>query len=125
MKNRGFSLLILTACLLLGGCVGYNPPHVLQMKPYTIIKGGDQIGRDQLANRWLIAQQKLIIKGKDKNEVLTWLGQPQQIEIIQHQVSEDWYYIYYTNYKIKPLEGEGTFLVRFYNDKVIDTVKLN
>lgn len=118
-------LIVLCTGLLFNGCVGYNPPHFLQMKPYTLLKGGDQLGRDQLANRWLVAQKLVPMKDKDSREVITLLGQPQQVEVVQHQVSEDWYFIYYKNYKTKPLTDEGSFLVRFYNDKVIDVIKLN
>ncbi len=94
------------------------------MKPYTYLKGGDQIGRDQLANRWLIANKSYPIKGKDKNEIITLLGQPQQVQVVEHRISEDWYFLYYKNYKTKPETDEGSFLVRFYNDKVIDVVNL-
>lgn len=94
------------------------------MKPYTLLKSGDQLGRDQLANRWLIAQKTISIKGKDKNEITTLLGQPQQVQIVEHRISEDWYFIYYKQYKTMPETEEGSFLIRFYNDKVLDVVNL-
>ena len=104
------------------GCIGFNPDEIFDKKPYTYVSGGAQIGRDQLANRWLVAQKKLPMKGKNQNEVLTYLGQPQNVQIVEHHISEDWLYIYYKRYKTAPETPKGSFLIRFYNDEVIDIV---
>lgn len=113
------------------GCTGWNIPQPFQHKPWTYLKG-DQFGRDQIANRTLVANtKKLILNGKTSNEVLTILGQPQQIQVIESNVSQDWYFIYYKKYAAYvekvPYPGkytEGEFVVRFNNDKVTDVVTL-
>lgn len=110
---------------LFSGCIGYNPPHLAQMRPFTLIDGGDQLGRDQLANRAMVADLKVPIKGKGPNEVLTFLGQPQEIQVRERKVSEDWYFVYYKRYKTWPNTKEGSFLVRFYKDEVVDVVKVS
>ena len=76
--------------------------------------------------------KKLVLHGKNTNEVLTLLGQPQQIQVIERNVSQDWYFIYYKLYAAYmeklPYPGkytEGYFVVRFNNDKVTDVVNLN
>ncbi len=63
--------MLLAFCLfLLGwtalGCVGVGIPQPFSRKPYTLFRGGDQLGRDQLANRWLVAESpaKILVKGK-------------------------------------------------------------
>ena len=128
MKNTPwlrFMGMVLTAGFLSCGCTGYSLPPLTQIRPYSLISGGDQYGRDQIANRWLVAEKKFPVKGKDKNEMTSLLGQPQQVEVLEHNVSEDWYFIYYKNYKLAPSTPEGTFMVRFYHDAVIDVVKLD
>ena len=116
---------------LWGGCIGWNVPQPIQSKPYTYFKGGDQLGRDTMTNRRLVAQFKVPLGGRGGNEVLSILGQPQDIRIRARDVSEDWYYVYYKNYipytPQNPLDtdpGKGVFLVRFYHEKVIDVVKV-
>jgi len=104
---------------LLTGCVGYNfPPNIWENKPFTLINTGDQLGRDQMANRFLVAQHLIPMSGRNSNEVLTILGQPQEIQIIERDISEDWYYIYHRPKSIKqPFStGKDAFLVRFYHD---------
>ena len=126
-------LLILTAVVLAGGCVGFDLPQPLQNKPYTYLKGGDQLGRDTLENRVLVANHLFPLKDRDSNEVLTILGQPQQVNIVERNVSEDWYFVYYKKHvayvtdaieKISHPES-GTFLVRIYHDRVIDVVNID
>ncbi len=115
------------------GCVGYDIPQPFQAKPYTYIKGGDQLGRDTLENRVLVARRVFPLKGRESNEVLTILGQPQRIDVVERNTSEDWYFIYDKNHVAyapsftkKILEEKpGTFLVRLYHDKVIDVVNLD
>lgn len=106
------------------GCIGIGMPQPLQRKPYTLLRGGDQIGRDQLANRTLVADLKVPIKGLNSNEVLSILGQPQQIKVTEKNVSEDWYFSYYKRYKTFPKTPQGSFLVRFYHNKVIQVAKI-
>ncbi len=122
MKYKALLLLSLVA---FAGCTGYGIPSLSQTKPYSYFSGGDQFGRDQLANRWLVAEKKIPIKGKDTNEITTLLGQPQQVQILEHKISEDWYFLYYKDYKTRPKTPEGSFIVRFYQDQVIDVVKLS
>lgn len=119
---KHFSLLF--ALIAFTGCIGFGIPNPAQSKPFTLFKGGDQLGRDQLANRWLVSQSKVLIQGKGQNEVLTFLGQPQQIQVREHKISEDWYFVYYKRYKTAPETPEGTFVVRFYQDEVIDVVRI-
>ena len=116
--------LVLLSLLLFTGCIGIGLPQPLQGKPYTMLRGGDQIGRDQLANRLLVAQKLFPLGGMNGNEVLSILGQPQEIRTTTRNVSEDWYFAYYKNYKTMPKTDQGLFLVRFYQDKVIDVVKV-
>ncbi len=127
-------LILLSACALgSSGCTGLDLPQPFQTKPYTYISGGDQLGRDTLENRVLVAGKKFPIKNRDTNEVLSILGQPQNIQIVEREVAEDWYYVYYKNYvayvpkKIANLRDrqEGTFIVRFYHDRVIDVVAID
>ena len=120
-----FFLLLFTFSLITGGCTGFNVPQPTEMRPYTLFYGGDQLGRDQLANRYLVAQRIVPIKGKNANEILSLLGQPQDIKTEERDVSEDWYYIYYKQYKTRPHTDRGLFLVRFYQNEVIDVLKEN
>ena len=113
------SYLFLLMCVF-SGCTGWDLPSPAQMWPYTMVSGGAQAGRDQLANRSLVASNIVSVKNKNKNEILTLLGQPQKVKIISRNVSEDWYFIYYKRYKTAPSTEEGSFFIRFYNDKVID-----
>ncbi len=83
------------------------------------------MGRDQIANRWLVAEKAYPIKGKEKNDITTLLGEPSGIKVLEHRVSEDWYFLYYKQYKINPNSPQGSFVVRFYHEKVIDVVKLS
>lgn len=113
------------------GCVGFDVPQPLQNKPYTYFKGGDQLGRDTLENRAIVAMRKFPLKGRSSNEVLTILGQPQQIQVVERNISEDWYFVYYKNHiayvpKV-PLQEDkpGSFIVRLYHDKVIDVVNVD
>ena len=116
--------------LLLGwtalGCVGIGIPQPFSSKPYTLLSGGDQLGRDQLANRWLVAESpaKKLIEGKHSNEVLTILGQPQKVDVVERNTSEDWYYVYYKNYKTRPVTDKGLFIVRLYDNHVLDSQKV-
>ena len=128
MKNNFLPALF----LLMTGCIGFNVPQPLQSKPYTLFSKGDQLGRDQLANRNLVAKSKVILKGRGSNDVLTLLGQPQQIQIRERGVSEDWYFVYYKWYvpynpsnKVDFPDQEGEFIVRIYRDKVLDVVKVS
>ena len=135
MKNAKIGIIFCIGFILCSlGCTGWNIPQPFQNKPWTYLHG-EQFGRDQIANRTLVAYtKKLIIKGKDPNEILTLLGQPQQIQVIERNVSENWYFIYYkTHVAYNPLnkvpypgkEREGEFVVQFNNDKVINVVTLN
>jgi hypothetical protein len=119
------SLLLIPSLLFLAfsGCIGWNPDQLFDGKPYTYIRGGDQFGRDQLANRWLVGEGKLPIQGRDANEVITLLGQPQNIQVRQHRVSEDWFFTYYKAYKTRPKTDLGSFLVRMYHSEVVDVVR--
>lgn len=108
--------------LLLTGCIGWNPAEVLDGKPFSYVRGGDQFGRDQLANRWLVAEKKISIKGRESNDVITLLGQPQEIRTRQHKISEDWFFVYYKAYKTRPRTEQGSFVVRMYHDQVMDVV---
>ena len=128
LKNSGF----LFCTLLFSGCIGWNLPQPLSNKPYTYFKGGDQLGRDQLANRALVGEMRVKINGRDKNEVLSFFGQPQEIEITERNVSEDWHFLYYKKYipynpmnKVHPPSDEGEFIVRIYRDKVIDVIHVS
>lgn len=146
MKTKKIVLLLVIASAC-AGCTGIDVPQPFQSKPYTYISGGDQLGRDTIQNRSLVANHLFPVKGLEENEVLTILGQPQQIQITERNVAEDWYYIYYKDYVAyvpkalykakeraaayssksvqKVMERkEGTFLVRFYHDKVIDVVNV-
>ena len=140
-------MLLLAFAALCNGCIGVDFPQPFQHKPYTYIAGGDQLGRDTIQNRSLVATHAFPVKGLHPNEVLTILGQPQQIQVTERNVAEDWYFIYYKDYVAyvpktlykardytaayspksvqKVIEKrEGTFLVRFYHDKVIDVVNV-
>ncbi len=131
MKTKSILLLIVLASM--AGCTGWNFPQPLQHKPYTYLMGGAQLGRDQLENRSLAANSKFPMKGRDANEVLTILGQPQNVEVVERDTAENWYFVYYKNYvsyvseniKQKYDRNEGTFVVRFYHDRVIDVVKID
>ena len=98
-------------------------PQPFDQKPYTLFKGGDQFGRDQLANRFLVADKMLPLTGFSGNEVLTILGQPTTVQEIQKGQSQDWRFSYYKKYKTLPKTEVGYFVIRFYHDKVIDMVK--
>ena len=96
------------------------------MKPYSFFKGGSQFGRDQLANRYLVASRKVKVEGRNSNDLLTLLGQPQEIEVTERNVSENWHFIYYKKYipynpsnAIKFPAEEGKFTVEFKDDKVV------
>lgn len=125
--------ILIFAAALAGGCVGFDLPQPLQSKPYTYVKGGDQLGRDTLENRVLVASRLFPLQGRDSNEVLTILGQPQQIQVVERNISEDWYFIYYKNHvayvpkQVRKIYDQkpGSFLVRFYHDKVIDVVNVD
>ncbi len=134
MKTRAL-LLMTTVCL--SGCIGYDAWTPLQEKPYTYLKGGDQLGRDTLQNRSLVAARLFPVKGMDSHDLLTILGQPQSIKIVEREVAEDWFFIYYKNHVaytprfIPPTKQklsdnkEGSFLVRIYNGKVLDVVNID
>ena len=125
MQNlKGIFFLFFFAAAL-QGCIGFGMPQPFQHKPYTLLKGGDQFGRDQLANRLLVAEAMLPITGMNGNEVLSILGQPQTINVTERSISEDWYFVYYRLYKMWPKTPEGSFLVRFYHGKVIDVLKVH
>lgn len=147
MKNQKLALLLAMAAGF-NGCVGIDFPQPFQHKPYTYVVGGDQLGRDTIQNRSLVATHAFPVKGLHQNEVLSILGQPQQIKVVEREIAEDWYFIYYKDYVVyvpktlykvrdktvpytpkgvqKVIEKrEGTFLVRFYHDKVIDVVNIN
>ena len=116
----------------MSGCVGFNIPQPIQSKPYTLFSKGDQFGRDQLANRLMVANGKALVKGVSGNDLLSLLGQPQQIQVLERNISEDWYFVYYKKYipynpvnKMNFPDEEGEFVVRIYRDKVIDLVKLD
>ena len=120
MRSKTFYLLLL---VILTGCVGYNfPPNIFAGKPYTLLRGSEQIGRDQLTNRLLIGKNAFSIRGKLSNDVLSLLGQPQEIHVVQTGVSEDWLYIYLKGISKRASGEKAAFLVRFYQDKVIDVV---
>ena len=134
IRSSILSAILLFLALSGTGCVGWNLWSPIQSKPYSYLKGG-QFGRDQIANRTLVGYTKnMILKGRDASDVLTLLGQPQQIKIIKRNVSEDWYFIYYKTYvaynpanKI-PYPGKGSqgeFVVRLEDNKVTDVVKLS
>ena len=114
----------MTGFIFYTGCIGFNVPQPFSNKPYTYFKGGAQFGRDQLANRFLVAEKLVPIKGMEGNEILTILGQPQDVQILEKNVSEDWYFSYYKRYKTWPNTDQGKFLVRLYHNKVIDVSKI-
>jgi hypothetical protein len=136
MKSKLFYILFF---IFLCGCTGFGVPQPLSGKPWTYLAGGDQIGRDQLANRLMVADLKLPVKDRNKNEILSLLGQPQNILMRERNISEDWYYIYYKKHiPYNPKEkvpfkdkvfldnpDKGEVVVRFYNDQVIDVVKIS
>ena len=119
------NILVGSALVTFAGCTGFGLPGVSQMKPFSYINHGDQFGRDQLANRWLVGKKLVPLKGRDANEVTTLLGQPQEVQITKHNVSEDWYFVYYKAYKTRPNSEQGSFLVRFYQKQVIDVISLS
>jgi hypothetical protein len=123
MTKRPAILAALIVVSSFTGCTGWNPGEIMSGKPYTYIRGGDQFGRDQLANRWLVGENKLDLKGRDANEVITYLGQPQEILVRQHKIAEDWFFIYYKAYKTRPETEQSSFIVRMYHDQVIDVVR--
>ena len=114
-----FILLILSV-LAFSGCVGIGIPSPMQWKPYTMLSEGDQLGRDQLASRYLVATRLAPIKGLEGNEILTILGQPSAIEVKERFVSEDWHYVYYKRYKTWPRTDKGYFIIRMYQGKALD-----
>ncbi len=123
-------LILIGAAILLNGCTGWTLPQPFSNKPYTYLHTGEPFGRDQLTNRLLVANKLLpLMKGKDSNEVLTLLGQPQQIKTVQRNISEDWYFTYYkTHIPYNPADSilpdkRGEFVIRFENDQVIDVIK--
>jgi hypothetical protein len=120
MKKRTLFLIVLL--LSATGCIGWNVPNPFQAKPYAYLRGGEQFGRDQLANRFLVGEKIIPIKGKDSRDILSLLGQPQEIQVIERNISEDWLYVYYKKYKTWPRTDEGTFVVRIYNEEVLDVV---
>lgn len=108
---------------ILGGCTGITfPPHIFKGRPYTLLAHDGEIGRDQLMNRLLVAKDKVKITGLEPNQVLSVLGQPQEIQVVEREVSEDWVYVYYKKYTPKAYSDEGLFMVRMYHDRVIDVV---
>jgi len=107
------------------GCIGFHLPEFMKMPPLNLLRGGGQLGRDQLANRFLIAQYSRPIKGLESNQILSYLGQPQEIEVREKDVSEDWYFIYYKKYKTRPRTDKGIFIVHMYHNKVIDVTVPN
>lgn len=111
------------AVLYLTGCIGWNIPQPFSHKPYTLLKG-EQLGRDQLANRLLVADLKAPIRGFDKNQILSLLGQPQNIQVLERDLSEDWHFVYYRRYKTFPSTPKGRFVIRFYRGKVRDVAKV-
>ncbi|MSR76708.1 MAG: hypothetical protein EXS63_00560 [Candidatus Omnitrophica bacterium] len=121
------SLLLTTLLLplLSTGCVGYDvPPRIFHWKPFRLLRSSEQVGRDQVTNRLFVAVKAYPLRGRFSNEVLSFLGQPQEIKILERGVSEDWLYIYYKPHLKERIDSEeGSFLVRFYNDKVIDVVR--
>ncbi len=124
MKLKKFCLLV--CALFLSGCIGIDiPPRVFAWKPFSLLRGSEQVGRDQIANRFLVAKKVLRLDGFYSNEVLTLIGQPQKIRTIETGISEDWLYNYF---KINPKDrmdaSEGTFCVRVYKDKVLDVVPI-
>ena len=123
LKKSLYPLILIS--VLLSGCVGYDfPPRIFNWKPFRLIRTSEQIGRDQLANRLIVATKAYPMRGKFTNEVLSFLGQPQQIQIIESGISEDWLYTYYKpQLKERVDADQGNFLVRFYHDKVIDIVR--
>ena len=122
-KKSIYTLLFIS--ILFTGCVGYDfPPRVFNWKPFRLIRTSEQIGRDQITNRFIVATKAYPMHGKFSNEVLSFLGQPQQIQVIENGISEDWLYIYYKpSLQERVDEKQGNFLVRFYHDKVIDIVR--
>ena len=122
--RKSYLLLLISASWFLQGCAGISMPQPFEHQPYTILKGGDQFGRDQLANRMLVSNAHALLKGMGPNDVLSFLGQPQNVKVTERNVSESWYYVYYKKYKLAPHTPEGAFLVQFYEDKVIDVVSL-
>jgi len=127
MKNLNFLKMgfLLLVCAVSTGCVGIGLPHIFQHKPYTLLTRGEKFGRDHLANRYLVASKLIAIEGWEANEVLNILGEPQEIDIQQRNISEDWYFVYYKKYKTWPKTNQGVMLVRFYHDEVIDVIKMN
>ena len=128
---KRLALFLISIMFLTSGCVGFNFPNVFGWKPFSYLNKGTQFGRDQLANRHMIANSILSLKGKDPNEVLSLLGQPQEINVTEREVSQDWYFVYYKGYKAylsrhnDPASFDrGEFVIRFYHDRVIDTIKL-
>ena len=106
------------------GCTGVDfPPHIFKGPPYTWLKTSEQIGRDQIMNRLLVANKKLSVNGMVSNEVLTVLGEPQQVDVVERDVSEDWIYVYYKKYTPLKHSEPSQFMVRLYHDKVIDVIR--
>ena len=123
MKDQFRYLFLFALIIFFPGCIGFDPPNPLDGFPISFIKGQEQVGGDQITNRFIVAKKMFPLKNKDSNEILSFLGQPQQIKIIEKGISEDWVYVYYKNVKDIVHSGEGAFMVRFYRDKVIDVVR--
>lgn len=125
MKRLLLGISLSFALIYQTGCIGIGAPHPFQARPWTLLSEGDQLGRDQMANRWLVATARVPLKGLDGNSVLTILGQPQQVEVQQRDISEDWYFIYHKNYKVPLQTKEGLFMLRLHENRVVDTVRVN
>ena len=117
---------------MFAGCAGVSFPQPFQGKPYTYFSKGDQFGRDHLMNRSMVGSKRIGVNGFTTNEVLTLLGQPQEIRVQVRDVAEDWYFVYYKNYKpyVPSLKKnvefqEGQFVVRFVDKHAKDTVFLS
>lgn len=89
-----------------------------------MLRGSEQIGRDQITNRYLAAKRVLPLKDLASNEVLSLLGQPQQIMVREPNISEDWLYVYYNLQPKERLDStQSSFIVQIYHDKVMDVVR--
>ena len=124
--KRTFALVAILV-LTLSGCVGFDfPPRFFANKPFTLFRGSEQIGRDQITNRFLIAKKVVRIEGFYSNEVLSIIGQPQKIRTLESGISEDWIYRYFkVNPKDRMDAEQGSFCVRMYKDKVLDVVAID
>ena len=88
-----------------------------------MLRHDGEIGRDQLMNRLLVAKNALQITGLEPNQVLSILGQPQDIQVVDRNISEDWIYVYYKKYTPREYSNESQFMVRLYRDHVIDVIR--